>query len=47
MPALASRLPVGSEAIDFTLSSASSSEISLRDYRGVSNILLVFLRGFG
>jgi peroxiredoxin len=40
-------VPVGSEAPGFVLAGASSGELSLGDYRGVSSVLLVFLRGFG
>jgi peroxiredoxin len=46
MPVEPTRLPVGSHAPDFTLSSPGHGDISLADYRG-SKVLLVFLRGFG
>lgn len=38
---------VGQEAPDFTLEAASGETVSLRDYRGAKNVVLVFLRGFG
>lgn len=39
------RLQVGDEAPDFTLGSFSGGPVTLSDYRGESNVLLVFYRG--
>ncbi|MBI4322544.1 MAG: redoxin domain-containing protein [Chloroflexi bacterium] len=38
---------LGSAAPDFTLDAAGGGSVSLSDYRGVRNVVLVFLRGFG
>jgi len=46
MPIEATRVPVGSHAPEFRLSSPRHGDISLADFRG-REILLVFLRGFG
>ena len=37
---------VGSRAPEFTLTDTGGEEIRLSDYRGQSNVLLVFNRGF-
>ena len=37
---------VGGRAPDFTLTDTSGEKIRLSDYRGRSNVLLVFNRGF-
>jgi peroxiredoxin len=47
MPAAPERVLVGVEAPDFTFPGAGLSGTRLRDYRGRSHVLLVFLRGFG
>jgi len=39
------RIQVGDEAPDFTLSSFSGEPVTLSDYQGESNVLLVFYRG--
>jgi cytochrome oxidase Cu insertion factor (SCO1/SenC/PrrC family) len=40
------RVTVGSRAPDFTLAALSGQRISLSDYRGRRNIILVFYRGY-
>jgi cytochrome oxidase Cu insertion factor (SCO1/SenC/PrrC family) len=40
------RVTVGSAAPDFTLASLTGQRISLSDYRGKKNIILVFYRGY-
>lgn len=40
------RVIVGSEAPDFTLASLTGRRITLSDYRGRKNIILVFYRGY-
>lgn len=39
------RLQSGEEAPDFQLPSTHGSEVSLSQYRGLTHVLLVFLRG--
>jgi hypothetical protein len=39
------RIQVGDEAPDFTLASFGGGTVTLSDYRGESNVLLVFYRG--
>lgn len=46
MPVKSKLITVGSLAPDFELPSANEDEITLSSYRGVSCIVLVFLRGF-
>jgi cytochrome oxidase Cu insertion factor (SCO1/SenC/PrrC family) len=40
------RVAIGSAAPDFTLASLAGQRISLSDYRGRKNIILVFYRGY-
>lgn len=37
---------LGQPAPDFTLPSVHGEDVSLSDYRGKKNVVLVFLRGF-
>lgn len=46
MPVESKLIPVGSQAPDFTLPSNTGEEVTLASYRGVSCVVLVFLRGF-
>lgn len=39
-------IKLGQPAPDFTLESVDGEQISLKDYRGRSHVVLVFLRGF-
>ena len=39
------RIQVGDEAPDFTLASFDGEPVTLSDFRGESNVLLVFYRG--
>lgn len=39
------RIQVGDEAPDFTLASFDGEPVTLSDYRGETNVLLVFYRG--
>ena len=39
------RVQVGDEAPDFTLASLAGPNVSLSDYRGEKNVVLVFYRG--
>jgi peroxiredoxin len=41
------RVPVDSEAPDFTLASPGHGGVRLADYRGRDQVLLVFIRAFG
>ena len=40
------RVIVGSEAPDFTLASLDRGRITLSDFRGRKNVILVFYRGY-
>ena len=46
MPVESKLIPVGSLAPDFKLPGANGDKITLSSYRGVSCVVLVFLRGF-
>jgi peroxiredoxin (alkyl hydroperoxide reductase subunit C) len=41
-----SRVELNQSAPDFTLSDFNGNEVSLSDFRGKKNVLLVFNRGF-
>ena len=42
-----SKVPVNLPAPDFSLISLDGREVTLSDYQGNQNVLLVFNRGFG
>ena len=47
MPVEPERIPVGSEAPDFSLESPGRGTVRLGDYRGRDHVVLVFMRSFG
>lgn len=46
MPAESRVVPPGTRASHFTLDATAGGKVSLSDYRGLKNVVLVFLRGF-
>lgn len=46
MPVESKLIPVGSQAPDFILPGVRGEDVTLSSYRGVSCVVLVFLRGF-
>jgi peroxiredoxin len=46
MPVKSRFAQLGAEAPDFTLPTPAGEKITLSDYRGDKNVVLVFLRGF-
>ena len=46
MPVESIAIPPDSKAPDFVLQAAGGNAVSLRDYHGIKNVVLVFLRGF-
>jgi peroxiredoxin len=46
MPVKSRFVDLGAEAPDFTLPTPAGQEVTLSDYRGDRNVVLIFLRGF-
>lgn len=47
MPIEPERVPVGAEAPDFSLESPGRGTVRLGEFRGRSQVVLVFMRAFG